>query len=101
MTPTRPTSTWPVAIGWWFAGSLLTLVTAAVAGAAAHLLLGFGAYEVQLLAIPIVWLTVVIAKRLPRRARAMFVTGVCTPIVLSVVAVIWLIWAISQSNFTF
>ena len=102
MTSTRPTSSWPVAIAWWFGGAFLTVITwlmamnyvGAIAGA-------FGDIGVRFLALIVVGGAAIVAERLPRRARAMFVAGFVTPILLGLAFVIWLIWALSQSNFTF
>lgn len=98
----RPRASWPVALAWGFGGSVLTCAVAALAMRLGTLPLGAAAGEaVQLTGIAGVIAAVLIALRLPRRARAMFVAGVVTPLVLFALFVIWLIWALSQSNFTF
>lgn len=102
MTTSRPVSTWPIAVGCWFGGFLCTAVTAIVTGAVADELAAYaGTGLAEVLVLAAVATVVVVAIRLPRRARAMFIAGVVTPIVLGIAFVVWLIWAFSQSNFTF
>src|SRR3954447_6704466 len=102
MTSHRPTSSWPVAIGYWFAGAALTAATFSLAGAIGGWFAGgLGVYGFQLVGAAGIFVAVVVGVRLPRRARAMFVAGVFTPLALGVAFLIWLVWALSQSNFTF
>jgi len=95
-------ASWPVAIGWSIAGAALTGTTWTVAMEASQLARGRGmATIVQLVAAAGVVAAVLIGRRLPHRARAMFVTGLLTPILLAVALVVWLIWALAHSNITF
>src|SRR4051812_26164736 len=84
---------WPFAIACYVGGSALTSATWAIA-----MNIGVG---VQLFVAALTVVALVIAVRLPRRARAMFVAGALTPVALAAAVVAWLIWAFSQSNLTF
>ena len=102
MTKSTDRASWPQAIGCYFGGTLLTSATWVAAMAMARGLAdaGVGSLMVQLFGAGVVVFAAAVAVRLPRRARAMFVAGACTPIVLGVLFIAWVIWAFAH-NFTF
>jgi len=95
-------SRWPIAIGWFFLGTLLTSATGSLAGIlASNVDRHVSSLIAELTVGAGIASAVVIACRLPKRARLMFIVGVVMPVLLAVAFVVWLIWAFAHSNFTF
>jgi hypothetical protein len=90
-------ASWLVAIGCYLGGAALTAAVWAISQQVAE----FGAVSIQLFFGAAAALSTVIAIPLPKRARAMFIAGVLTPILLGVLFFAWLIWAFAHSDFTF
>lgn len=101
MTNSADKATWPHAIGCYFGGAVLTTFMAATLAEICRALadLGLAAYGLQMFGAAVVLVTVFVGGRLPRRARAMFIAGVCTPIAFGVAFCLWLWWAFSHFTF--
>ncbi len=96
----QPKASWLVALRWLILGVLLTVATYSVGGLVAQVVVGAaGGGLLWLVGGAGVGVAVSVARRLPRRARACFVTGVVTPLVLFGLFLLWLVWALSHWEF--
>jgi drug/metabolite transporter (DMT)-like permease len=99
MTNSTDKADWPQAIGCYFGGAALSVVLGQIAMSIDQDFVTAGV-GFQLFVAVLAAVSVVVARRLPRRARALFVVGVLTPVVVVLLFLVWLLATFTQ-NFTF
>ena len=84
--PMRPAAAWPTAVLAGVGGAAMTVGSVALAVAAENAVPDGRGVPAQLVAVVALVSAVVVARALPRRARAAFIVGLAVPVLLAAAA---------------